>query len=369
MKRRWIVFLLFLIACTQEPPEKKIPDLDLDELAKNNWPSSSHGLELKYTFDHSLVTYLREVAKSSRSDQIAISVIDNESGKILALIGRDNIKAIDIDELAVSSLSPAASLIKLVTSADLVENHGVTSNTRSNFTGRRVTLYKRQLVKNNKGKVVSLRQAFSKSNNVIFAKLAQKYSSPFSLYKKAEMFFFNKKLPIQGISASKSFIPIAQSDYEFAEISSGLNKKTLMSPLHAAFMIQNIVSGKDVKPLELLEFSEMKGPSVERSVNDKTAKTLIGMMNSVVEDGTARKLTRKISSKIRDKIEFGGKTGRMTGGVPFGTRDWFAFYIRPKDLNHKGWSVSVMINNGKTWSVRPTFIAKKLIEYYYSKKI
>jgi hypothetical protein len=60
------------------------------------------------------------------------------------------------------------------------------------------------------------------------------------------------------------------------------------------------------------------------------------------------------------------KTGRISGGFPDGVRDWFTVFAKPKQGDDKGISICVMNINGSSWYVKSSYIAKKIIEYYYS---
>ncbi len=368
------ILLFFLVfACAK--PEKKLPQvppINLHELASAKWPENYRNKKIEYAFNKELVDYLRDILIRSKSDHIAVSVIDNNTGDVLAAVGRNNKEKKDDHNLALKPLSPAASLIKVITSADLLEKKEVNSGTSTYFRGKKATLYKYQLKDYKKGREVNLFQAFTSSNNVVFAKLAAQYSNAVSLFKTAEDFFFNKKLPVKNATLDESYFPVPETDYMFAELASGLNKKTMMSPLHAAYIVFGIMNDGVLQPLKL--FREKNGRTVkssrsQRVLSKSSVGDLVKMMKSVVTVGTAKSLTQKTKRKLKRKLEFGGKTGRMTGGVPYGTRDWLAFYVKHKNTPDKGWSVAVMINNEERWTVRPTFIAKKVLEYYYSQVI
>ena len=62
-------------------------------------------------------------------------------------------------------------------------------------------------------------------------------------------------------------------------------------------------------------------------------------------------------------IEVAGKTGSITGGVPYGKRDWFVSFAKRKGQEEdSGISVCIMIVNVKKWYVKSTFLAKKIID-------
>ena len=91
------------------------------------------------------------------------------------------------------------------------------------------------------------------------------------------------------------------------------------------------------------------------------------MMEHTVKRGTARGAFRaRKTRKIRD-IEIGGKTGSITGGLPYGKRDWFVSYAKPKgEESDKGISICVMIVNVKKWYIKSHYLAKNIIQYYYN---
>ncbi len=366
-----LLLILLFISCSKETIKKSPPPptVNLHELAEAHWPQKYKDKDLEYVFDKQLIGYLRKVLVDSKSDHIAVSVIDNNTGNVLAAVGRDNKEKKDDDNLALKPFSPAASLIKVITSADLLEKKEVDPDTATFFRGRKATLYRYQLKNDKRGRRVNLHSAFTSSNNVVFAKLAAQYSDPMSLFETAENFYFNKELPITNAKVDESYFPVPETNYMFAELASGLNKKTMMSPLHASYIMFGILNHGILTPLKIFKEEVKKAASQitsKKVISEASVNELLKMMKSVVTVGTARSLTRKAKRKINNVLEFGGKTGRMTGGVPYGTRDWLAFYVKKRNSNDKGWSVAVMINNEERWTVRPTFIAKKVLEYYYS---
>ena len=104
----------------------------------------------------------------------------------------------------------------------------------------------------------------------------------------------------------------------------------------------------------------------KRVMTPKVAEEMRSMMMATIEEGTARKQFRKMNRGFKEVLEIGGKTGSITGGKPFGKRDWFTAYAMPKDhTKGKGISVSVMNVNVKRWHVKSSFLAKNVIEYYF----
>jgi hypothetical protein len=84
-----------------------------------------------------------------------------------------------------------------------------------------------------------------------------------------------------------------------------------------------------------------------------------------VNRGTARGAFRRMRKSLKDNLIIGGKTGSITGGEPFGKRDWFVSYARPKNGKDQGISIAVMIVNIKKWYIKSPYLAKNIIQYYY----
>jgi hypothetical protein len=85
-----------------------------------------------------------------------------------------------------------------------------------------------------------------------------------------------------------------------------------------------------------------------------------------ITKGTARSSFRR-SLYLLNKLEIGGKTGSITGGEPYGKRDWFVSYAKSlEDKTDKGISICVMIVNQKKWYIKSPLLAKNIMEYYYS---
>ncbi len=334
---------------------------------------------VKYGINKKLNDKVKRIIRSYRSDFTAVAVIDNNTGAVISLA--DYTKKGDRFgvTLALSNTHPAASIFKIITAADLIKKEKIDLNTKYTYHGRGVTLYKNQLKKEKRrwSRAIPLKKAFAYSNNVVFGKAAMYDSSYVSLRGTAKKFGFEDTVT-QFINVPESEILHANSQYELAELASGFNKRTNISPLHAAAMSSIIVNdGIEKKPFLVSEVIDSRiGQNVwsaeyglERTLAKKTAESLREMMKLTVKKGTARStfLRRKLSRKLRN-LEIGGKTGTITGGVPFGKRDWFVSYAKPKDNKEDlGISVAVMIINQKKWYIKSTVIARDIMKYYYTK--
>ena len=327
------------------------------------------------TIHHPLQEYIKGQLQRFKPDHAAVVVIDNKTGKILAGVGYSKeTNSFDYD-LIFSNTHPSASLFKIVTAADLLENTLMAGDSHFNFYGRSSTLYKNQLKDSPRpgSRKISLNDAFARSNNPVFGKAAIKYSNDDRLVEMAERFGFNGQL-MNDISLKSSVFRAPTSEYNRAELASGFNRETNISPIHAAILAQIIANeGMMVGPRIIEQFSDEKLneslfslSSTKDVISRESALELKNMMKLTIKKGTASKSFRGFSRGKYKNIEVGGKTGSITGGDPFGKRDWFAGFSYRKHDAQNGISISVMMVNKKKWIIRSSAMARRIFERYYS---
>ena len=365
-----------------ELPEDVKSAIDRTFMTARSWPESieinKKKANIEYAFDPKLSAFVTKLLKSYRSDYATVAVIDNETGEVLAATGVEGRTNTVDDSLVLNSTHPSASLIKMITAAELIQNAKINRETEFEFRGRSTTLFKYQLdeSKNNRwDKVQNFETAFAKSNNVIFGKAAIKHMDSNKLIKMAENFGYNQSF-IQELEFVQSHIGVSNDDYRLAELASGFNDETVISPIHAAMMASIIANNGIMKnPKVIAKITDAasgetiwENTAIERRVlAPETTKEMQEMMAMTIDGGTARKSFGRMNTGYKNALEIGGKTGSITGGKPFGKRDWFSVYAIPRDQERgKGISVSVMNINVKRWHVKSTMLAKNIIEYYYN---
>lgn len=339
--------------------------------------------KIHYFLNEELENKILALLKRWKSNYTSVAVIDNNTGGILAAVDYDGREDKIGRKITFSSTHPAASLIKIITASTMIEDGKISYKTPFYYNGKSTTLYRNQLAdEKNKWTVkTNFTRAFSISNNVVFAKAALKYSSFDRMKIIAENFGFNKSL-MDFVSLGKSKLLKNKTKFELAELASGFNKKTLISPIHAA-SLSSVIANHGVFKMPQMISAITKGDKVvwdyhkRKSVDvlsTETARQLRVMMNKVIKTGSGRKMFLQYPTPILKKLIIGGKTGSITGGEPFGKRDWFTSFgfigdnKENKGRQDRGISVAVMIINGKDWKVRSTLIAKKIYEFYFSKK-
>lgn len=335
---------------------------------------ASEKYEIEYYIQDTLEKKIQSILRRHDPHHAAVAVIDNKTGGVLAAVGYESSKKRFSRKIAFTNTHPAASIVKVITAADIIEAGKVNYGTTFYFNGKSTTMYKDQLEdKRNKWSAkTTLATAFSFSNNVVFAKAALMYSSAKKIKKMAEKFGFSESL-MRFVSLGKSYLFDAKTSYELAELATGFNKRSHISPIHAASIATTVARGGEMitpqvvkrikKSNELIWNAEDREP--RHAISFGTARQLKTMMKKVVKSGTARKMFRRFPSKVLDRLEIAGKTGSITGGVPYGKRDWFVSYVKKKKSANPGISIAVMLVHGKDWKVRSTLIAKKVMEYYF----
>lgn len=341
---------------------------------------NSNDYQIDYTFDPELMNFIKKKLKRYSSDHSVVTVMDNNDGSILAVVGY-NRKTRSYDyKLPFTNTHPSASLIKIITGAGVIHNGKISKETVFNYRGKGTTLYKYQLTNKRTrwSRYQSFASAFAISNNVIFGKAAIKNLMPTELFSMASNFGFNKNL-FNDISVGKSYFPMPQNQYNMAELASGLNSQTLISPVHAALLSSIIANNGMLQyPRIVNRISNLSDsedvinyiPESKDVLDERTAMMLKSMMSLTVNRGTAKSSFRKMNRRVRKRLEIGGKTGTITGGIPYGKRDWFTAFAYPKDRSDgKGISISVMNINIDKWYVKSSYLAQEVISYYYKKRL
>lgn len=194
-----------------------------------SWPTKvkleEKEYHVDYTINEKLEDQIKIYLKRYRSDYASVVVIDNNTGKVISAVDYDKKESHYGVSLSFSSTNPAASVFKVITAADLLENTETDINSQFAYNGKSSTLYKYQLKdKTNKWtRTLPLKRAFARSNNVIFGKAAIKNTSATSIMSTANKFGFNNDL-LQLLDIGQSRVFLADSEYALAELASGFNK-------------------------------------------------------------------------------------------------------------------------------------------------
>jgi peptidoglycan glycosyltransferase len=302
----------------------------------------------------------------------AVAIIQPRTGRVLSLISYNNPEEQSLgDALYGSSFFPAASVIKTVTAAAVIDKNGLNSKSLLKMNGKNHTLYTAQLEKELKTyRELTLGEAYAYSINPIFGRLGIYYSGANSLYGYAEKFGFNEPVPFElPMEISQFKMPV--EEFELAETASGFNQNTTITPILGALMAGAVSNdGKMIRPTLVDSVVDLESgtniytrkPSLWRiTTNVASANELEKLMNGVARYGTARTPFKNIktSSRFRD-FSFGGKTGSVDKDG-YGRADWFIGFLKdPKNANQH-LSVGVFTVHGANWTVHSSTIGAEMM--------
>ncbi|MDB9787089.1 penicillin-binding transpeptidase domain-containing protein, partial [Bacteriovoracaceae bacterium] len=215
---------------------------------------------------------------------------------------------------------------------------------------------------------------FATSNNAIFGKTAMDMLTVSELNETAHNFGFGTPLT-EMMPLDVSHILTPKTHFNMAELASGFNKATTISPIHGALIASIIINnGELISPFIIEKVTDSESDKIiwepsfhtKQVLAQKHAEDLKNMMKSTISQGTARSFKRDYKGRaLLKKLIIGGKTGSISGGKPFGKYDWFITFAGPKDRNNKGISLCVMIVNQKKWYVKATHLAKEILWDYF----
>ncbi|MEI6125062.1 MAG: penicillin-binding transpeptidase domain-containing protein [Pseudomonadota bacterium] len=303
-------------------------------------------------------------------------VLDAKTGAVLAMAnytnggaGRSLLPAGE-DNYCLYGGIPAASLIKIITAAGALEKKGFANSQTLPVSGRYHTLYKSQVgieKSRYRGEPVSLEKAFALSINPFFAKIGIEYLNDTEFNQIAEGFLFNRPLEFDlPVSQSRIITPV--SDFERAEVASGYNTRTTVSPLHAA-MIASLPAndGKIMRPFiverivsaggEELYSKQIK--TIAQPLSSHSVENLGLLMQGTVHSGTAKNGFSHIKQypAAQDWI-MGGKTGSIDLPGHTGRCDWFAGFGQDGDTRL---AISFILIHGAKKTVRSTYVGAETL--------
>ncbi len=348
-----------------------------DSIRKEQYPSAAlldvYGkqtkVQLHYSFDPVVQTTADSLFARYKPDYGAFAAIDPETGRILALAsyikGHE-----DLGNLAIRGSFPAASVFKTVTAAAALDQHKLNTRSVLPFNGKSTTLYKRQVLRHRNNKWTrhpTLKEAYAKSMNPVFARIGVYTVGGETLKQYAEKFGFNQAIHSDvAFDTGKTRID-PHNDWSIAEAASGFTRKNTLSPLHGAMLAAAVVNdGVMMKPFIVSTGMAEQGmllyqpepEQVGQPISASTARAMRQLMRQTVKSGTARKSFRRFLKKHRD-LDVGGKTGTLTGLHPKGKTDWFIGYA---EKNGKKIAYASVTVNKEKWTVKSHYVARRVVQ-------
>jgi len=292
---------------------------------------------LHTTLDPDLQRFLTQRLDRKNSRYIGIVAMDPRDGRVLAMAGYD--KANPEGNPCLDSRFPAASIFKIITAAAAVETHDLDPGSILKFSGGKYTLYKSQISPrpSKYASQITLKDSFAQSVNPVFGKLGANLLGKDVIEAYAEAFGFNREIDFE-LPLRPSRVELTGGAFELAEIASGYNRTTRISPLHGAMMAAAVVNqGRWVEPTVVDWILNDAGQPLYQNqavyrdhvIDLETANVVRQLMQATVTSGTAHKEFQKHhGDRILSRLEIGGKTGSMGDGAAEARYDWFVGYAR-----------------------------------------
>ncbi|MBN1759427.1 MAG: hypothetical protein JW863_13955 [Chitinispirillaceae bacterium] len=373
-----------LTGTTKKKSKKALP-VDINALllshpeyvTENNLPvfDGRDSLTLYTSIDSTLQASLFRLISRYHPLYGGIVALDPVSGRILALVSYTGDSMPEPEgNICLNASFPAASVYKTITAAAAIELAGFSAACSLQHRGRSHTLYHSQLKRELDWSVdLTFAQAYSRSINAVFGRIGIYELGSAKLLDISHRFGFNRSLPGElSCAVSRVFTP--DSTFELAELASGFNQRTTISPLHGALIAAGI-SQKGLMPVPTFIDSIVRSrdhtvsyirnsQSWLNPVRAATALELQKMMYSVVRYGTAAKQFRTLrNSRWFDEFTYGGKTGSVDkDGV--GRVDWFIGYAVHPQKTDERIAIGAVTVHGAYWTVHSSYLAAEAIRYY-----
>ena len=330
---------------------------------------------LEYTFDPAIQSMAEDLLDQYKPDLGVMVAMDAATGKILAMAAEN--RAFEIEgNPALESVFPSASVFKVVTAAAAIEEQKANPHTLIAYAGRNHTLYKYQVLREKVSgwmRHISLKDAFAKSINTVFGRLAV-----FELGKQPLKSFSTKfayDVPIQAeFPIAESHAANPTTEFELAEMASGYTQNNVMSPIHGAMIAAAVANNGVMMQPYFLNAAYLKSgktiyraePAIQsQAMTAETASEVKTLMRETVTSGTSRKAFHGFFRGKFSELDVGGKTGHLTDKKFGGRIDWFVGFAQ---AHGRKIAVSVLTMHKKYWTVKSSYLARRTIETAFSPK-
>ncbi len=338
-----------------------------------NLPVNNQVLQVETTINPELQDYLLKKMDRKNSRYIGIVAMEADTGRILALAGFD--KEDPNGNPCLRSDFPAASIFKIVTAAAAVDHCGLNANSKMHFNGYKHTLYKSQLKEkiNRYTNTISLKNAFAQSVNPVFGKIGKLYLGGAQLEEFADAFGFNTPFDFE-LPHDPSQFKVENRPYNWAELASGFNNDTTLSPLHGAVMASAVLNeGHLVEPAIVDRILDPEGKTIyqwnstfaKQAMSPEASTVLNHLMQTTVSSGTSRKSFRGYRrDRTLSRLQIGGKTGSIDNRTHDQRFDWFVGFAKERAGDAK-LAVAVMVAHQDYIGIRASRYARMAMKYYF----
>ncbi|MBK7949472.1 MAG: hypothetical protein IPK00_12210 [Deltaproteobacteria bacterium] len=321
-------------------------------------------VRVEYSLDEALTSSVFEILRHGRVERGIAIVIDPKTGRLLAYA------TTDANVLPVERAYPAASIVKVVTAAAMLERRADPNAWDCLYEGNKYRLSQRRLDRPTRGNHASLEDALASSNNQCFSQWAIHGLGEPRLRRMLDLFGWSG-VPAMGHSAGR--VDPAATRFDLGQLGSGLDG-VRVTPLHVASLATVLADGRFAAPRwidRVVDAEErtipMPRPEIPRRVvSPRTAENLRELMVATTKRGTARRAFRtRRGVPVLGSIEVAGKTGNLNGSNPSGRYEWF-FGVAPANDPRIG--VVVMQVHGHLWWARSSELAANILREVFCER-
>lgn len=330
-------------------------------------------VDVSYSLDQVVHEQMNKLLAQYHPDYGVFVAMDAKTGRIISM-NSFSASQPNSGNLALQARFPAASIFKIVTASAAFDMGKARPETVVPYNGANHTLYKRNVQDtkvNRWTRMMPMREAFARSVNVVFGKLGLFIVGPENLKAYADRYLFNRQIHAD--------VPVEMGATQFdgndpwtvVTAASGFTRDTTMSPIQGAMMAAAVANdGMMMEPYLVEGLHDVNGELMYEAqprlasvvVDAQAASELRELFHETVRSGTSRKSFRQIvRGRAYDDVEFGGKTGSLTGTNPQGKCDWFVGYARFGDQRI---AVAALTVNEKKWRVKSSMLAKLFFDRY-----
>ena len=361
------------------PATPPLAGLDLLHIALGDDGATAPAAEHRVahlTLDPELQRAADRVMDTHHLPEAAVVLVDVASGKLLAYAS--HMEKGDRRDLCAEATAPSASVFKIVTGAALVEDAGLSPDTRECYSGGEQKLLPSDIEDDPRRDrwCTTLAGAMGHSTNAVFAKLALHDLKRASLEAMATRLGYGEPVPFD-VPVQPSTLTLPSDPLGYARTAAGFWSSTL-SPLQAAWLSATVARGGEAPKLSIVSdvedahdntVYESPEPSVvRRALQRDTAAALTRMMEVTVTEGTSYKAFHDHGLSFLPGIAVAGKTGTLTNAQEQRYYTWFTGFAPSRPIEGaKQVAVAVLVVNGPQWHVKANVIAREMLREYFAR--
>jgi cell division protein FtsI/penicillin-binding protein 2 len=192
----------------------------------------------------------------------------------------------------------------------------------------------------------------------------------------ANAFGFNHSITFD-MPVKPSYMALTDDPYQWAEVASGFNRTTSISPLHGAMMVSAIVAngGKMVEPIVVGRIIDDQGRTVytgkqktlNQTIRPQSTAIMKTLMEETIKTGTCRKaFLHHENDPVLSRLNIGGKTGTINSRTYQGRKyDWFVGFAEEKGGQEK-LVISIVVAHDKVIGLKANRFGRLAIHEYFS---